>query len=142
MTLVRYQKPRNVFPNLINEFFNDDFLMGGRHMNNNFIPSANVNELENSFEIELSVPGFSKNDINIEVDENIIKIHSEIKEEEVKDGSIIKREFYKKSFERKFQLPENVDAEKIKANYLDGILKIELPKVEIEAKKKRVIDIF
>ena len=65
MTLVRYSKPRNVFPNLINEFFNDDFFMGGRLMENSFVPSANVKENSKGFVIELSAPGFNKKDINI-----------------------------------------------------------------------------
>jgi HSP20 family protein len=73
----------------------------------------------------------------------MLKIYSEIKNEvENKDESIIKREFHYNSFERSFQLPENVNAEKIKANYNDGILSIEIPKMEKEQKKKRLIDIF
>jgi HSP20 family protein len=143
MTLVRYSKPINVFPNLINEFFNDDFFMGGRLMENSFVPSANVKENSKAFLIELSAPGFNKKDINIEVDDIMLKIYSEIKNEvENKDESIIKREFHYNSFERSFQLPENVNAEKIKANYNDGILSIEIPKMEKEQKKKRLIDIF
>ena len=143
MTLVRYSKPRNVFPNLINEFFNDDFFMGGRLMENSFVPSANVKENSKAFLIELSAPGFNKKDINIEVDDIMLKIYSELKNEvENKDESIIKREFHYNSFERSFQLPENVNAEKIKANYNDGILSIEIPKMEKEQKKKRLIDIF
>lgn len=143
MTLVRYSKPINVFPNLINEFFNDDFFMGGRLMENSFVPSANVKENSKAFLIELSAQGFNKKDINIEVDDIMLKIYSEIKNEvENKDESIIKREFHYNSFERSFQLPENVNAEKIKANYNDGILSIEIPKMEKEQKKKRLIDIF
>ena len=143
MTLVRYSKPINVFPNLINEFFNDDFFKGGRLMENSFVPSANVKENLKAFVIELSAPGFNKKDINIEVDDKMLKIYSEIKNEvENKDESIIKREFHYNSLERSFQLPENVNAEKIKANYNDGILSIEIPKMEKEQKKKRLIDIF
>lgn len=143
MTLVRYSKPRNVFPNLINEFFNDDFFMGGRLMENSFVPSANVKENSKAFVIELSAPGFNKKDINIEVDDKMLKIYSEIKNKvENKDESIIKREFHYNSFERSFQLPENVNADNIKANYNDGILNIEIPKMEKEEKKKRLIDIF
>ena len=143
MTLVRYSKPRNVFPNLINEFFNDDFFMGGRLMENSVVPSANVKENSKGFVIELSAPGFNKKDINIEVDDKMLKIYSEIKNDvENKDETIIKREFHYNSFERSFQLPENVNAEKIKANYNDGILSIEIPKMEKEEKKKRLIDIF
>ena len=143
MTLVRYSKPINVFPNLINEFFNDDFFMGGRLMENSFVPSANVKENSKAFVIELSAPGFNKKDINIEVDDKMLKIYSEIKNEvENKDESIIKREFHYNSFERSFQLPENVNADNIKANYNDGILNIEIPKMEKEEKKKRLIDIF
>ena len=143
MTLVRYSKPRNVFPNLINEFFNDDFFMGGRLMENSFVPSANVKENSKAFVIELSAPGFNKKDINIEVDDKMLKIYSEIKNEvENKDESIIKREFHYNSFESSFQLPENVNADNMKANYNDGILNIEIPKMEKEEKKKRLIDIF
>ena len=144
MTLVRYSKPSTIFPNLIDEFFNDDFLMGGRSLaRNSFVPSANIKEDEKAFHLELSAPGFNKKEINIEVDDNMLKIYSEKRNEvENKDESFIKREFHYQSFERSFQLPENVNADKIKANYQDGILKVELPKMVKEEKKKRLIDIF
>lgn len=143
MTLVRYNKPQTVLPRLIDEFFNDDFFMGGRLINNSFVPSANIKETENAYLIDLSAPGFNKKEIKLEVDENQLRVFSETKSEtENKQENFIKREFNYQSFERSFGLPENANAEKIKANYQDGILHIEIPKMVKEEKKKRFIDIF
>ncbi|MGV0977676.1 Hsp20/alpha crystallin family protein [Empedobacter falsenii] len=109
----------------------------------NQFPAVNIKENEDSFEILLAAPGLNKEDFSIEIDENILKISSEFKQnEEVKDEKFSRREFNFSSFKRAFTLPETINEDKIEASYINGILQLVLPKKE-EAlpKEKRSIQI-
>ena len=99
-------------------------------------PAANIIENENDFSIELAVPGMSKEDFNIKLEDDILTISSEQKEMEEKDEkNFTRREFRYDGFSRSFTLPEIVDQEKIKADYKNGVLNLMLPKSK-EAKVK------
>lgn len=129
-----------VFPSLMNEIFKPDWFGGLENMNSN-IPSVNIKENEKDFEIELVVPGRKKEDFNIEIDNNVLTISSEVNsEKEASEENYTRREFGFSSFKRAFTLPETIDEEKIKADYLDGILSFTLPKrKEALPKPKRLI---
>lgn len=102
------------------------------------MPSVNIRETADAFLVEMAAPGMKKNDFHIELDNNILTIRSEMKnEEEVKEGErYTRREFSYQSFQRSFNLNKDiVDDAKINATYADGILSIHLPKKE-EAKEK------
>ena len=103
-------------------------------------PPANVKETDENFELSLSVPGFTKADFKIDIDKDLLIISSEIKKEEEKeDVKFTKKEFTFKSFKRTFTLPKTVDTENISAEYLNGILNINLPKKEeVKAAKKTI----
>lgn len=145
MALVKFRTRdtfMNPFENILNDFFEGEFLPMRRNVNFGSIPAANIQETESSFLVELAAPGMTKEDFKIELDENLLTIRSENEtEKEEKDGKFTKREFNYSSFVRSFRLPEEVDAEKISASYAEGILKLEIPKVEIEVKKIRQIDV-
>lgn len=131
-----------LFPSLMNEIFKPDWF-GGMENFKTSVPAVNIKENDKAFELELSVPGRSKEDFNIEIDENTLTISSEVKhEEETKKENYTRREFSYTSFKRSFSLPESVDEEKIDASYESGILKFNLPKKE-EAlpKPKRMIEL-
>ncbi len=121
------------------DFFADDFFIRDKDL-----PAMNVKEHENDFEIELAVPGFSKKDIEVTMENEILHICAKSSKEEVEeDEEYTRREFNYSSFDRKLQLPASVDQnEKVKAKYKDGILTLNLIKKE-EAKEppKRIIDI-
>ncbi|MBW1618254.1 Hsp20/alpha crystallin family protein [Empedobacter falsenii] len=109
----------------------------------NQFPAVNIKENEDSFEILLAAPGLNKEDFSIEIDENILKISSEFKQnEEVKEEKFSRKEFNFSSFRRAFTLPETINEDKIEASYVNGILQLVLPKKE-EAlpKEKRSIQI-
>ncbi|MFS4467362.1 Hsp20/alpha crystallin family protein [Maribacter sp. 2210JD10-5] len=130
-----------LFPSLMNEIFKPDWF-GGLE-NHNTMPAVNIKENEKDFELELSVPGRAKEDFNIEIDDNVLTISSELKnEKEVSEENYTRREFGYSSFKRAFTLPESVASDNIKANYENGILKFNLPKKE-EAlpKPKRMIEL-
>ena len=95
------------------------------------LPKVNIIEDDNGYKIELAVPGFEKNDFNIEVDDDLISISLE--KEIDATTTYNKREFNFGSFKRAFNLPESAHSAKISANYTSGILNILIPKKE-EAK--------
>ena len=131
-----------LFPSLLNEIFKPDWFGGMENMRTN-VPAVNIKENEKDFQLELSVPGRSKEDFNIEIDDNVLSISAEFKtENEVEKENYTRREFAFSSFKRSFTLPESVDGEKINANYENGILMFTLPKKE-EAlpKPKRMIEL-
>lgn len=111
----------------IKDYFNNSMDLGTS------IPAVNSKESDSSYELEIAVPGFKKEDFKIEIDQGVLTISSEKEEEnEEKDGEkITRREFSYSSFERSFHLPENVNEDLIDADYTNGILKLSLPKREI-----------
>jgi len=108
---------------LNNSFFNNDFTDAT-------MPAVNIKEGEKSYELEFAVPGLNKKDFNIDLNHNVLTVSYEKKNEEAKtEENYTRREYSYESFQRSFTLPEGkVNYDKIKANYKDGILKIELPK--------------
>ena len=102
------------------------------------LPKVNIKETADAFMVEMAVPGLKKSDFHIDLDNQVLLIYTESKEEnEHKEENYARREFGYSSFKRTFTLPESVNDEKINANYNEGILSILLPKKE-EAKQKPV----
>lgn len=131
-----------LLPSLMNDVFKPDWFGGLENYNNTF-PAVNIRENEKDFELELAIPGQKKEDFNIEVDNNVLTISMESKnEDEVKEENYTRKEFSYTSFRRSFTLPKTVNDEKINASYEAGILRFTLPKRE-EAlpKPKRLIEI-
>ena len=101
----------------------------------NQTPAVNVKETEKNYEITLAAPGLQKSDFTIDVNGSMITVSAEQDEKkEEKDESFTRREYSYSSFCRSFSLPEDIVQEKIDANYVNGELKLLLPKKE-EAKK-------
>ncbi|WP_111710213.1 Hsp20/alpha crystallin family protein [Lutibacter citreus] len=100
------------------------------------LPKVNIKETAEAFILEVAVPGMKKSDFHLDIDNQVLSISTETKEEnEQKEGNYTRREFGYSSFKRTFNLPESVNDEMINANYKDGILSVLLPKKE-EAKQK------
>ncbi len=106
------------------------------------IPAVNIKEENDKFVLEMAAPGLKKDDFNINLDNYVLTISSE-KKEETKDDkdNYTRREFLYTSFSRSFTLPKTVDIDKIKADYKNGILTVTLPKKEEEAKLTKQIKI-
>lgn len=135
-------KFQDQFPSMFNRFFeNDLFDWTSRNFSNTntTLPSVNIKEDENGFEVDMAAPGFEKKDFRIELINNLLTISSEKKvETETKEGQqFTRQEFSYQSFTRSFTLPNTVEGEKIQAKYENGILKVAIPKKE-EAKPKPV----
>ncbi len=139
MRIVKYNN-NNVFPSLRNEIFNDDLIMNFFNRRHS-VPSVNSVENNDSFEIDLAVPGMKKDDFTIELNDKILVISSDNSNYDQNERTRL-NEFNYSSFQRSFRVPESVELDKIKANYKNGILKIKLPKRKDSiTKPNRVIDI-
>jgi HSP20 family protein len=101
-------------------------------------PPVDIYETDDALVLKAELPGFSKDDINIELKDNTLVIKGERKrEEEVKEGGYHRTERVYGAFQRSFMLPTTVDQEKVKAGYKDGVLELRLPKV-LAAQPKRI----
>jgi len=124
--------------NLLEDIFQRDLpSVFTSNFNNGYtLPKVNIQETPDDFIVEMAVPGLKKSDFNIDIDNQVLSISTEKKEEnEHKEENYTRREFGYASFKRTFTLPESVNEEKINATYNEGILRILLPKKE-EAKQK------
>ena len=134
MTLMK--RTSDMFPAFFDDFFRRDW--PGRDMVTFTQPAVNIIEKDDEYMVELAAPGMKKKDFNVELEEQVLTISYEKKEEkEDKDeeGRFAKREFNYTSFSRSFVLPKSIESEKIKGEYKDGVLKLIIPKKE-EAKHK------
>ena len=140
MSLIR--RNTGLFPSIWNDVLTPDWF-GGTDQFNQTLPAVNISEGETDFTLELAIPGQKREDFNVEVDNDILTISMETKDEKSeKEGDYTRREFRYTSFKRAFNLPETVDQDDIKADYKDGILRFTLPKKqEALPKPKRLIEI-
>jgi len=147
MNLVRFQNPHyDVNKNLVDELFNG-FSRNDYHekylQNCGNRPATNILETEKDFRIELLLPGFSKDKVQMKYDKNLLTVKVEKEEEKENNKEQYKyahREFGAFDFEKQFKVPNSVETENISAKFEDGVLHIVLPKKE-EALEKAPIDI-
>ena len=101
-------------------------------------PPVDIYETDDALVMKAELPGFSKDEISIELKENTLLVRGERKrEDEVKEGSYHRMERVYGAFQRSFLLPTTVDQEKVKASYKDGILELRFAKVQA-AQPKRI----
>lgn len=144
MNLVRIRNPYySVNSNLVDDLF-DNFWRNDYHENyvkNCNLPAANVLETEKDFKIELMLPGYKKEDVQINYHKNLLTIKVEKEEPKENNDESVKyghREFAQRNFEKNFTVPNTVKYEKIDAGFENGILSIVLPKKEEALEKAPV----
>jgi len=104
-------------------------------------PYLDLKEDEKEIIARIELPGLNKDDIKINISDDMLEISAETKHEEKKDEEgYIYRERYTGSYYRSISLPSSVDSESSKASYENGILKVTMPKTEIKKKKLLKID--
>jgi len=109
-----------------------------RTFTESWLPSVDILETKDNFVVKAELPGLEAKDVNVSISGDILTVKGEKKaEEEEKDEHYHRIERYSGSFQRVFQLPSGVKADKIEATFDKGVLKVTLPKVE-EAKKKEI----
>ena len=124
--------------------FNNAFSPWNEWLDNEFsfkklmrIPSVNISQQKDKYEVSFAIPGFRNKDIKIDVEGNMLTVHSE-KEENVdeKGKKYARKEYAYSSFSRSFTLPEDVIQDKAEAKYDDGILTVSLPRKDKPAGSK------
>lgn len=125
-------KPGSIWnlPSLYDMFegepFFHSFFNKGNQLN---LPALNIKEAENNYEVEMAIPGMKREDISIEMTNNLITVTGEKKEEkEEKEQKYHRKEFSYDSFSRSIAIPEHVDTDRIEASFTDGVLKLHIPK--------------
>ena len=106
-------------------------------------PKVNVYEYEDKVGLIAEIPGLDKKDLNVEVEDGVLTIAGE-KHNGIFDeakAKVLRRELKQSSFKRSFTLGDLLDGENITANFKDGILSVEIPKVEPEITKKNIVKI-
>lgn len=105
----------------------------GKHAQN--MMKTDVRETDNSYELDIDLPGFKKDEIKVELDNGYLSISAAKgldKDEEKKDGKYIRRERYAGSMNRTFYVGSQLTQQDIQAKFEDGILKISVPKKDVQ----------
>ena len=128
--------------NLFDDMFDFDFdkefdrmmrPLYGKHAQN--MMKTDVRETDNSYELDIDLPGFKKDEITIQLDNGYLSISASKgldKDEEKKDGKYIRRERYAGAMNRTFYVGDNLTQQDIQAKFEDGILKISVPKKDVQ----------
>ena len=137
--------PRKNF-DLFDDFFEDPFFnREERHTHPMPMMKTDIRENEKNYVIDVDLPGFNKENIKIDVEDGYLNINASMDEanDEEEKGKFIRRERYSGECSRSFYVGEDVKAEDIKATFKNGILTLEVPKVDDEKKlpEKKYIEI-
>jgi HSP20 family protein len=131
MTLVKVNN--RPFGNLFNELLNE-IPVAARSFGQDFLafPQTNIHETPEAYHLEINAPGRTKEDFKIQVEQGLLTVSFEKKEESAKseDYKTIRREFEFRSFKRSFSVDEKINVDGIEAKYENGVLKLLLPKKE------------
>jgi len=144
MALARWTPYRDIMSvrdemnHVLNEVFGRGTNDESSWVSGTWAPAVDIYETDGALVMKAELPGFSKDDINIELKENTLIIKGERqREDEVKEGNYHRRERTYGAFQRSFMLPTTIDREKVNASYKDGVLELRLPKMQ-EAQPKRI----
>ena len=128
--------------NLFDDMFDFDFdkefdrmmrPLYGKHAQN--MMKTDVRETDNSYELDIDLPGFKKDEISVQLDNGYLSISASKgldKDEENKNGKYIRRERYAGAMNRTFYVGDNLTQQDIKAKFENGILKISVPKKDVQ----------
>lgn len=118
----------------------DHFLSNSLNESNSSYPYINIVEESDKFQIELALPGYSKEQISMSYLKNVLTVKSNIDDNSSDEKKFLTREFGQTRFSKQFVIPQMLEAEKISAEFTDGVLRINVPKKE-EAKVKEPIEV-
>lgn len=142
MDLIKRQQ-NDSYTSLLDRFFNDEWRFGSQSVfNNDWVPATNIRELENGYEVEMSVPGMKKEDLSIDFANGTLTVTGKhTSDVESSNDNYKRREFSYSSFEKSFKLPEGITEKEISAKHENGILFIRLEKKNSWFKKSGSIKI-
>ena len=143
MNLVRWNpwSEMSTLQNRINSLFNEPFFRSGGEDDQfnmgSWYPAVDMFENDDKIVIKAELPGVDKKDISVDVKDRVLTLSGERSyDHEVKEENYYRRERACGKFKRAFNLPADVDPDKIKADFKDGVLKVELPKPEAQKPKR------
>jgi len=138
MSLVSWNPFRDTDRDMFRFFDSIPFSLSGRNIG----PRVDVYDVKDKIVVKAEIPGVSKEDLNIYVDENSLRISGQTRREnEFTDENAFHSERYYGSFSRTIPLPAEVKSEQAEASYKDGVLSVILPKAEPSKNRGRKIDI-
>jgi HSP20 family protein len=144
MTILKYSKrPNDFFTNqLMNQLFREtqDSFKNAVQREFNSSPATNVIEDDERYLLEMSIPGFSKEDVSVKVENALIKISAEKKSEHTTQ-KYLRQEFGVLKFERSFKLADSINQQAISAEVKNGVLKISLPKIEKKEPEIKYVEV-
>jgi len=112
-----------------------DTMFGNWGIRNSTYPSVNVYEDAKAFYVEAELPGYTSDEVSIDVEKHVLHISSEKVEKKEEKKYVIRERSYIK-FNRAFSLPDGINEDAIEAEFKDGILTVTLPKLPVEQPKK------
>jgi len=125
------------FESMFEDFFRPGLVRGSREYP--AVIHADVGEDDEKYMIRAALPGMKEEEINVTVEDGILTIRAEHKEEETQEKKgYFRREIGYGLYERSFRLPDNVDLDKVGARYKNGMLDIDLPKKEKGMSRKEI----
>jgi HSP20 family protein len=139
-TLTRWEPFRDfpTFQDRVNRLFEKNFLDGKDSTLTAWAPAVDIQETENELVVTADLPGISEKDLDVRVENNTLTIRGERKQEQnVNEAGYLRVERAYGSFTRSFSLPNTVNTGAIKADYLNGVLTVKMPKRE-DSKPKQV----
>lgn len=98
-------------------------------------PKVDILDHDNEIEVQAELPGVKKDDLDVSISNQTMTIRATTKEEKTEEGRYLRREMTRGEYQRTFSLPDNVDSDNAKASFVDGILKVTLPKTEKSQRK-------
>jgi HSP20 family protein len=128
----------------LSDLFDNDRYFDSDWLRRSSVPAVNVKETDKGYEIEVAAPGLTKEDFDIGVEQRVLTVSSQKKNErtETEKNGYTRREFSYTSFSRSFALPEEVNEEDVKASYTDGVLRITLTRLpEKQQKRRKAIEV-
>lgn len=141
MPSLRTMNPISSFRNMMEDFFNEPFMLANREIPT-FFPKVDIVEDKERYLVRADMPGMNKDDINVFIEGDTLIISGEKKEEYKKETEgYTHLERSSGSFQRSFTLPQNIEKEKVNASYRDGVLELSLLKIGEPEKKGTKIEI-
>lgn len=105
-------------------------------------PSCNVSETSEEYRIEAELPGVKQDDVEVNVEDRVLTLRGERREEKEEKGKKFHRvESSYGSFTRSFTLPDDADEDRVAADYKDGLLKVRIPRTAPKESKARSVEI-
>ncbi|HMQ68246.1 MAG TPA: Hsp20/alpha crystallin family protein [Ignavibacteria bacterium] len=136
MNVVKFKKNNDLLNETLNSVFGNRLFADWENLNltKSYTPKVNITEDRDNFNIKMELPGLTREDVKLAVENNVLSVSGSKKEEtKTEEKNVIVNELFYGEFSRNFNLSKDIKIDAIDAEFKDGILNITLPKVE-EAK--------